>query len=854
MTKKKGGRFRFLIGVDFQRRHVLKIQAVIYFLFIFLLSTLNIWISNMGRLQQVQAAERYGSWQYGLIGASLEEAEFLRHNQLLQNMGEAAVYGGIYQKDGLFLGGIGTMEESLGRLCGIRFMSGGFPEAENEIALEQGLLEQLGLPYAIGGEFSFRIGGSKEAGEAEGAVMDRNYILCGVFQSNSVYTEAGEYLPQALVSGKAAEKISGEKRVELFLQLPEGCDVIKVKEELDAAMPQEGSMGVESFWIQNAFVYGSDFQRGNSQGITLLIDLAAYALTFGLVYTYIVRERTRLGILRSLGMGESEMLLILTGEQLFIWLAALLPGLLLSGVGTRIFLENYIRRQNLDAAFLYPGNLVFTPCGLATLVLLGGIFAGYFYARFKSTHRKTQALNYRILEQGRVTPLRGNIKEALLKRELQVRKRAYAGFFCMQILTLTAASLCTGWVYRHYQGYKANRNTYVCDYIVESGFRGNAVWGEAVPVDPALLNRIKGMEGVEKVETTFWQRGVELLNEEVRNGTYYQAAEKYYAERNMEVGATLFAVEGEAGVYEELAAQVTEGEWNRESLEAGREVVLYIPLQKFSGNDARTLSYAAYMQQKEVYDEEYPAWMETELKAGDVLRIRAGDAEKEVVVGGIAYDVPTAGNIRGVVASNSYSIYCGAGLFQELTGGVGESSTCICIGKGPLAGLQAEELENLLSRSKTSWDNIRGKVLPQLEYHRNGMVMGLALLGAMGILTAFVSCLFLNRETELIAYKDRLLWTLGMDFKERHLYLRWYSICMGISALFGVAGNQAAAGLFAGGIGTRRGSFDTKLNLRGTYLLLLGAEGLVLAGELLLLCRLLWKKEKSSKNVYYFVP
>lgn len=853
MTKRRSGKFRFLIGVDFQRRHVLKIQAIIYFLSIFLLSALNIWISNMGRLQQVQAAERYGSWQYGLIGASPEDMEFVRQNQLLQSAGEAAVYGEICREDGFGLGGIGTMEESLGKLCGIRFMSGGFPEAKNEIALEQGLLEQLGLPYAIGAEFSFQVK-SAEAGTGEqGSSSARNYILCGIFQSNSAYTQAGEYLPLALVSRAAAEEISQEKQAELFFRLEEGCDVIKVKEELVAALRDRDGTE-EGSWIQNAFVYGSDFKRGDSRGTMLLIDLTGYALTFCLVYTYMVREKTRTGILRSLGMGESEILLLLTGEQAFIWLAALLPGLLLSGVGTRIFLENYIRRQNLDAVFLYPRESVSIACITASLVMLGGSLLGYLRARFKTSHRKSLTMDYKVLEQGRVTPLRGNIKEALLKRELQVRKRAYVGFFCMQILTLTVVSFSVGWIYRHYQGYKANRNVYVCDYIVKSSSQGNSIWGESTPVEPGLLNRIRNMEGVERVETTFWQQDVEILNEEVRNGAHYQAAERYYGERGMKVGVTLFAVEAEEGIYEELATQINEGEWNQERLETGQEAVLFLPLQNFSGNDAKALSYAKYIQKKKYYDEEYPAWMEREINVGDIVEIQIGDQERAVTVGGIAYDVPMAGNISGVAASNSYSIYCGIDVFQKLTGEAGESSTCIYIEKGSLAAFQAEQLENLLSESRVNWENIRGKILPQLEYHRNSMGMGLAFLGVMGILTAFVSCLFLSKETEQVAYKNRLLWSLGMDFKEKHLYLRWYGLCIGISALLGIVGNQAAAGLFVHSAEVQRGSFDTRLNIRGTYLLLLGAEGLILAAEMFLLCRLLAKKEKFSKNVYYFVP
>lgn len=854
MNKKISGRYRFLMRVDFGRKHFLRIQAATYFLCFFLLCTMSIWIDNMGKIQRAEAAERYGSWHFGLIGVSEGEMELIEKNRLLQASGRAAVYGGIYTEENDYMGGIGTMEESTLPLCGMKLLSGRLPESEREIVFEQNALEQLGVPYAIDGELTLKIGGSEDDSPRE-----FTYILCGILQSNSDYTEAGSYLPIAIVNEEGAAAIAACGQQELFIQMTNGCDVAKVQEELaeaiSLAFPEELRDNGDSKWIQNAFVYGEDFRRGDTEGLRLFISVIGYVAVFALGFAHVYRERNRTSILRTLGMLEREILILFVGEQMIIWLAAMLLGLAFGGSGTRLLLEYYIHRRNLHTEISYPVSAMRGICVLNSAVLLAGCLAGGLCTKLKSSYRRGRDLDYRVLDRGGLAPLSGDMKKALLKREFRVRKNAYISLFCMQVLMFSTVAFCVTWIYRHYKEYSANKSWYVCDYIIQSSAGNSTIDGTGSSVDRAFLDRVQNMDGVEKVETVYWNSEVEILNEEVRGGDYYQAEKQVHLNWGISFTSSLITLEAGDDLIEELAAQVDVGEWNAEKLEAGEEVIIYLPLQRLTDNTIDSIAYSKYLQNQEEYDAQYAAWQEKQIGVGDTLLIRIGDTEQEVKIGGIIYEIAGTRNMNRLKVSKPYDIYCGRALFWKLTGENVDSSTYVYMKKGRMAVFSAEQMENMLSRSHVNWTNIRGKAEPLLEYHKNGILLGGVLLTAFGILFGFVFAAFLNKEMEITAYKNRLLMDLGADFdgEERpYLYRYFWSMWLGILAMLG--SNSLVIVLAIQFFGQTAGAYYAKLTSGAAYLLSLGMQLSIFLVERMLIQHILKKKEKNSKNIYYFAP
>lgn len=850
MNKKISGRYRFLMRVDFGRKHFLRIQAATYFLCFFLLCTMSIWIDNMGKIQRAEAAERYGSWHFGLIGVSEGEMELIEKNRLLQASGRAAVYGGIYIEDNYYMGGIGTMEESTLPLCGMKLLSGRLPESEREIVFEQNALEQLGEPYAIDGELTLKIGGSEDDSPRE-----FTYILCGILQSNSDYTEAGSYLPIAIVNEEGAAAIVACGQQELFIQMTNGCDVAKVQEELaeaiSLAFPEKLRDNGDSKWIQNAFVYGEDFRRGDTEGLRLFISVIGYVALFALGFAHVYRERNRTSILRTLGMLEREILILFVAEQMIIWLAAMLLGLAFGGSGTRLLLEYYIHRRNLHTEISYPVSAMRGICVLSSAVLLAGCLAGGLCTKLKSSYHRGRDMDYRVLDRGGLAPLSGDMKKALLKREFRVRKNAYISLFCMQVLMFSTVAFCVTWIYRHYKEYSANKSWYVCDYIIQSSAGNSTIDGTGSPVDRAFLDRVQNMDGVEKVETVYWKTGVEILDEEVRGGDYYQAIVNFPMNGKYTYFSSLITLEAGDDLLVELAAQVDVGEWNTEKLEAGEEVIIYLPLQKPLDQRMDIIPYSQYLQNQE----EYAAWQEKQIGVGDTLLIRIGDVEREVKIGGIIYEIDGTRNMNRLMVSKPYDIYCGGTLFWNLAGEKADSSTYVYMKKGRMAVFSAEQMENMLSGSRVNWTNIRGNVVPLLEYHKNGIFLGGALLTGFGILFGFVLMAFLNKEMEVTAYKNRLMMDLGADFNgEERPYLHWYLRSMGMGILLTLFLNGLVVLFVTSLLGRAEGFYTADLKWQEIYPLMLGIQLLLFWGELQFQGRILKKKEKISKNIYYFAP
>ena len=868
MNKKISGRYRLLMQVDFKRNHFLKMQAVTYFLCFFLLCSMSIWLDNMGKIGRAETAERYGSWHYGFIGAAEGEMELIEKNRMLQASGRAAVYGGIYTEENIYLGDIGTVDESLLQLCGMELISGDLPQNENEVVFEQNALEQLGVPYAVDGEITLKIREAEDAPPRE-----YTYILCGILQSYSAYTEAGSYLPAAIVSEAGAAAIVSETSAaeiaeeaaaaygqqELFIQMVDGCNEIKVWKELKEAISREFSEthegSEESKWIQNAFVYGEDFRRGDTKGARLLVSVIGYAAVFALVFAYIYRERNRSSILRTLGMLEREILIFFIGEQMLIFLTAMLAGLALGGAGIRLLLESYIRRQNLRIEISYPVSSIRIICLISGLVLLAGCLAGELCARWKNSYRRGRDMDYRILDRGGLESLDGDIKKALLKRELRVRRHAYISLFCMQVLMLSTVAFCVTWIYQHYKEYSFNKDSYTCDYIIRGSAANSAVGSAGNPVDQKFLNRIWNMEGVEKVETIYWNSGVEILDEEVRNGAYYQMAERYPLNTRTEFTSSLITLKDGEDLIKELAAQVDVGEWNPEKLEAGEEVIIYLPLQGLVDNRIESIFYPEYIRNQEKFDARYAFWQEKQIEVGDALLIGMDGVEREVRIGGIIYDLVGYRNMNKQIVSEPYDIYCGEKLFWELAGGKAESSTYIYMENGKRAPLMAEQMENMLSRSHVSWINIRNKVYPLLEYYKNGMLIGGVLLTGFVVFFGFMIVSFLNKEMEIAAYKNRLLLDLGVDFDgEESPYLRRYFWCVSLGTLTMLLSNSLIIILVTKFFEQTESVYYTRSTSEMAYLFSLGIQVSIFLMELPLLQRILKKKEKFNKNIYYFAP
>lgn len=789
MSKVRTGSYRLLIGADVRKKNLLKLQALVYFLCFLFLCSMNTWLPNVKNIRQTEAVELYGSWHYGLFSAAEPCLDLIERNALLEDTARLVTYGSVYDEGGRNMGRIGTMEEAARPLCRIELLEGRMPEAPDEIALEQASLDRLGYSYELGQEITFVTGAVGLSMEEAAGGKRVTYTLCGVLESYSILITQTDGLPAAIVSEEGAALLEGDKSQGILFQVKEECDAVLVQRELAAALLSGGYMDSVN-WVDNFYVYGTDFIQENAGWLQLMIIATGLVMVFGLSVSYILRERKRIGILETLGMTRWEIGKLLFMEQLLIWLTAMVMGFLTGTMAVFGFLRFYVEKQRLETAILYPARELAVVCGGGSLVLLSGILLGFLLAGRGSASRRLKGANCSLLEKRKLQPIKKPVGISLMGRELRVRKGSYLGLFLLETVMFFLTAVCIGGMYWNYEYYKLETMYYICDYTVggmpDSRYMGREVKG---CMNEKLLDRIRQVDGVEKVETVYWNPGVEVLEEEIREGAYYKATEAYYLENEGEFEIPLLCIEDDGKILDSLKDSINVGEWNQDKIDAGEEAVIYLPLQRYFSESLIGLPYVVYLQKQEAYDAEYANWMERNIKIGDTVSISIGGKQQEVKIGGIIYDCLRE---KGKLSAVPYSIYCGKALFEEWTKETAENNHSMTIIS---AGSQADYLyadkriAQLVNEEGLVFQNIRGEMLQKVKYRKMSVLFLFLTLLIIGLLHICMIKNFYQREREKGAKSRETLYYLGAKKRQvQDIFIIPHMCCMLAGAVVSFVG------------------------------------------------------------------
>lgn len=159
-----------------------------------------------------------------------EHAEDLLKNHLsVQQVGEMLVYGSIIDSDEEEIGFFGTMDDSFRQMEQLSFAMGGYPQKENEIAVEYAVLQILDVPYEIGKPLTLKLKAE------DGNVKEKTYVLSGVLNS---YTADWKNDGYHLISGVVCHDCTVDQRNLFFVannsdnrQMQELNELIRDKKE-----------------------------------------------------------------------------------------------------------------------------------------------------------------------------------------------------------------------------------------------------------------------------------------------------------------------------------------------------------------------------------------------------------------------------------------------------------------------------------------------------------------------------------------------------------------------------------------------------------------------------------------------
>ncbi|MGM9942442.1 MAG: hypothetical protein ACI32N_10725 [Bulleidia sp.] len=150
----------------------------------------------------------YGMHNGAVFNISQHGEELLKNHLSVQETGEMLVYGSILNENEEEIGYFGTMDDSFRQLEQLSFVEGGYPQKEDEIAVEYAVLQILDVPYDVGKPLTLKLK------DADGTIEEKTYVLSGVMDSYTADWQSDGY---QLVSGVVCHEGDVSQRNLFFL-------------------------------------------------------------------------------------------------------------------------------------------------------------------------------------------------------------------------------------------------------------------------------------------------------------------------------------------------------------------------------------------------------------------------------------------------------------------------------------------------------------------------------------------------------------------------------------------------------------------------------------------------------------
>lgn len=364
-----------LQGVLRKKRSSILVFSVLLLSFAFAIASVSL-TGSISKTNKEFRLNTYGEWYFAVPDGLEEDAIWLQKQSWAETTGISHSYGYVLTEVGKT--GIGTVDENFKSIGRLRLNAGHWPEADNEIVMEEDTLSALGYDYTLGQEITIPI--AVPSGE-ESIYFSGTFVLCGIVRE---YTDlwvlnpngAGRMLNGAIVTENCANQIL--KSAEAFL-LPEDI------EQGAAANPpipqyfvtvgpeqQERARDVINDYLAVTRETGDRRACVNSaayQGVVVAEYDDFYAVMIAVVAMlavlciYIIQlpaETKSFATLRSLGITRGQMGVLLLAESLLLCLPALALGIPASIGVTRLAMRLLVYAGSVPIQVAIPWDAVYS--------------------------------------------------------------------------------------------------------------------------------------------------------------------------------------------------------------------------------------------------------------------------------------------------------------------------------------------------------------------------------------------------------------------------------------------------------------------------------------------------------------
>ncbi len=744
--------------------------------------TITIFNDSLIKTEEQQRKDIYGSWHVSVYNTDdLLYRELLNHGTL-KSIGKMTAYGSILGEDNNPAGIIGSADENTIQM-GLSFMSGKFPEKENEIAVEMSYLSESGHSYELGQSIPLRIQ-IHDPQNNNTKIIEKNYILTGVLKNySSIWKTDGNQLVSFFVTEGSLPAAPVFENIFCTLK----NEYVKNADELLSFIAKRGN------FIKNDYTfyeYTSPNKTRNEAflsgfALALIVTFTSVFFIFNIFYISLKNHNKNFVVMRSLGASKNQISLLYCKELMLVLTASFGTGIL-SGLLTA-YLGHYIIRYYITTEFIFYLDIV--KLILLMLIIIFFVFIFALCSAFR-VWKMPLTGNVALQPESRINVKHNRkLKSLTVRRMVKIfnsahRKEAVLYF----LLSLGVFLVLTSTFYRSYQKYKEYiyiENTYSEDYdygIISSYFEPK------IHITEEEVEKIRKIYGIDYVRTYRCSDYFPVIWDGIENSKYAEFSKNNIFPRFAGDGVyvTVYGLSGDERDYKYYIDEVDEGNITPEDFKNGNEVILYLPTY-YSTQDGRILSNMDDIYK--LYKPTYDIIEENTIKAGDELVVSGDRGNVTVKIAGIIYDF----NIKSSQSylTKPYSIICNETLYEKVVSGNNKTYEYLQIYANNNANYERTDVEISQIEAISLFTNFR---IQKEDAKYNVMIsVIISLILCMVVMLITVSVQYNNHLAKLEAdnCRNHILYVLGMDkWKIQYIYLynivanSIFAMVIGFTAIF----------------------------------------------------------------------
>ncbi|AIQ13096.1 ABC transporter permease [Paenibacillus durus] len=308
-----------------------------------LLTALGLSYSLMKDAMIHQAEEVGGHHHAVIYNLDRSTAEQIRHEPLVNDAGLSLTLGAFTLPGGGINVTIEGFDSEVRSMQNVQLLEGKFPTKENEIALEQAVLKQMGITGEIGQKITLDI--SSINGSAGHELRQTlTFKLSGILK-NSIGTNATN-IGLGLASPDAAVKLLpvDYQKYSIFIRVADGHNPEQVISDIARKYEISKNQILYNDMLMAAQGYKGSSIRDSSLGWVLtggLVLLAACLVIYNVFHISMLRRIPQFGMLRAIGAEPRQIRSLVLGEAFLLCIIAIPLGML-AGAGFAEWLSQMI--------------------------------------------------------------------------------------------------------------------------------------------------------------------------------------------------------------------------------------------------------------------------------------------------------------------------------------------------------------------------------------------------------------------------------------------------------------------------------------------------------------------------------